>query len=1098
MQASFESTAPIRPFVGRVPERAELADAMAGVARGRGRVCLLAGEPGIGKTRLCDQASHEAAGLDMRVLWGRCWEAGGAPSYWPWLDVLDALARGLDDAQLASALGDGAATFVELVPSVRARVAGAAAGARALGMRSGDEARFALYRSVLGLLRAASEARATLIVLDDLHAADEASLQLLRFVAREVRGLRVLLLATYRDVDARWTEHCRRVLALLSREGTTLQLRPLSAHETEAWLSAQARELPADVRAKIAARAQGHPLFLEELLRALGGDQAGAALPHSVRELIRDRLAHVSSDVRRVLDLAAAAGDAIDPELLAAAARTSAGELQRALAAARDAGIVCAQGPSAYRFAHALIREALELELSGAAGAALHAEVARALSARAGEPPHAELAHHSLLAGDLAAAVAHATRAAERAMALFAHDEAVALLRRVLDAIEATPEGSDAEHARLIAMAQVALARAHMRRGDYPEARGLCARAAERARALGDAELLAQAALARGLDITAALVDADLVAMLQSALDALPRGDSPLRVRISARMAAAMQPAPDLMRPIGVAREAIASARRIGDRATLLEALYTGMAAMMDIVDPRERMPLNLEVEKLAAEAGDRERLLRTQGRLVFDHMELGELGAADARIDSFERIATEAGARRYLWRVPLFRAMRAMMHGQFDEAELQFERARVLGHAAGDPHTERTCVLQREGLLRAAERHDAMIAYEPEARRVRAALYSGAHWQNGGSAFTYSRLEDAASAARYLSLVPQDDWPLVHNPPAFAHLGEPLAMCGQPHAVEHVYTLLLPAAERFVSWGYTGFVWDGPATRVLGILAARLGREEESDAHFAHALAALERLDALPYLARTSYEHGRALLERDPAAARAALERAHALAEQLGMLGLLRLCDARLRALAARTSPRAPQESAPPPARKEPLALAPEGELWAIAFAGQTLRLRDSLGMQYLARLIAAPGQPIHALELAQAKLAPDAALSSALHTSDAGEALDATAREQYRARVQALREELEDAEAARDAERAERTRDELTFLAAELSRAVGLGGRTRRAGSAAERARTAVQRRIKSALDKIEEASPALRAFLESTIRTGTYCEYRPELAR
>jgi tetratricopeptide (TPR) repeat protein len=1084
-----------RPFVGRAAELSELHGALEEAARGRGRACLIAGEPGIGKTRLCDRISSEAAGLGMHVLWGRCWEAGGAPAYWPWLDVLHSLLATLNDADLKAALGDGAAALMELLPSVRQRLPDLAPGGTEL--RSSDEARFRLYRAVLGLLRSGARAPGALIVIDDLHAADEASLQLLRFVAREARSLKVLLLATYRDVDGRWTPSGERALAQLAREAATLQLKRLSQNEAEQLIEARAGEVEPAVRAKLAARGAGHPLFLEELVRSAARDPSGDVLPGNVRELIRERLVQISASVRAVLDLAAIAGDSIEPGLLAEALSESYANILPALDTACEAGIVRRQSSDSFRFMHELIREALIRELPSAARAELHAQVARALAARPeAKRSDAELAHHWLSAGEIAVAARHADRAAEHASALFAYEEAVQLLERLLAAIEEREATARAGGlAELRATTQIALARAHIRRGDYPAGRALCERAAATARQLGDADLLARAALALGLDITAALIDQDLIAMLQSALAALPAGDSPLRVNVTARLAAALQPHPNLLYPIGLAREAIASARRLGQPETLLNALYTGMAAMMDIVDPKERMPMNLEVERLATEAGDRDRLLRTQARLAFDHMELGELAAADARIDAFERMATESGARRYTWRAPLLRSMRAMMHGRFEEAEMHIERARVLGRAASDPQADRCFVMHYEGLLRAAERHDAMIAFDPEARRARAAFYSGPHWQNGGSAFTFSRLEDVAGTARYLAQVPQDDWPIVHNPPGFAHLGEPLAMCGELHAVEHVYGLLSPAAEIFVSWGYTGVVWDGPATRILGLLAVRLERWDQAEAHFASALAALERLDTGPYLARTSYEHGRALQVREPERARLAIERAHALAEQLGMPGLVRLCDARLKALRG-SAPKAHPVSARPPAPAA-VSIASEGEVWMIAFAGEVVRLRDRLGMQYLSRLIAAPGQPIHALELAQTKVAPDAELTSVLHGSDAGEELDTTARAQYRARVQALREELDEAEAVHDAERAEHLRGELTFVAAELSRAVGLSGRARRAGSAAERARTAVQRRIKSALERIEEVSPELASFLENTVKTGTYCEYRPELA-
>jgi hypothetical protein len=170
------------------------------------------------------------------------------------------------------------------------------------------------------------------------------------------------------------------------------------------------------------------------------------------------------------------------------------------------------------------------------------------------------------------------------------------------------------------------------------------------------------------------------------------------------------------------------------------------------------------------------------------------------------------------------------------------------------------------------------------------------------------------------------------------------------------------------------------------------------------------------------------------------------------------------------------------------------EGEVWALTHDGATVRLKDSLGLQYLALLIAEPGREIHVLDLAGGRPAEGAAGGEMTDAGDAGELLDEEARASYRRRLEDLQEEMREAESFGDAARASRAREEIEFLGAELSRAVGLGGRARRAGSAAERARSAVQRRIKNALDRIGEAAPALAAHLGRAVKTGNFCCYRP----
>jgi hypothetical protein len=294
-----------------------------------------------------------------------------------------------------------------------------------------------------------------------------------------------------------------------------------------------------------------------------------------------------------------------------------------------------------------------------------------------------------------------------------------------------------------------------------------------------------------------------------------------------------------------------------------------------------------------------------------------------------------------------------------------------------------------------------------------------------------------------------------------------------------------------------TALQWEGPVPRLLALLEARLARWAEAEAHFVEAAARARRLEARPQLARIQYEHGRALVSRgrpeDLARGRQLLEGARALADELGMTGLARLAGARLAEVAAQ-----PEAAPPPPAPAAapvPLTLVLEGEFWTLTAAGcSALRLKDSLGLRYLSKLVAEPGREIHVLELVGGGAGADAD-GAVADAGDAGELLDDEARAQYRQRLEDLREDVAEAEAFGDAARASRARAEIEALAGELGRAVGLGGRARRAGSAAERARSAVQRRIKNALQRIGEGNGELEGRLSKAIRTGNYCVFRSE---
>jgi hypothetical protein len=202
---------------------------------------------------------------------------------------------------------------------------------------------------------------------------------------------------------------------------------------------------------------------------------------------------------------------------------------------------------------------------------------------------------------------------------------------------------------------------------------------------------------------------------------------------------------------------------------------------------------------------------------------------------------------------------------------------------------------------------------------------------------------------------------------------------------------------------------------------------------------------------------------------------------------------------LAARIE-KAAGSAPPPPAPGAAATLRREGEYWSIVYEEDAFRLRDSKGLRYLARLLSAPGEELHALELVrpdvvEAREAPGETGLEVGGLGDAGELLDRQAKAAYRQRIVELEEEIEQAESWNDPERAAAGREELEFIARELAAAVGLGGRDRRAASATERARVNVTRAIKSALSRIETQSPALGAHLDRTIRTGTFCSYKPD---
>jgi hypothetical protein len=326
----------------------------------------------------------------------------------------------------------------------------------------------------------------------------------------------------------------------------------------------------------------------------------------------------------------------------------------------------------------------------------------------------------------------------------------------------------------------------------------------------------------------------------------------------------------------------------------------------------------------------------------------------------------------------------------------------------------------------------------------------------------------------------------------SIAGLATIAARVGERDWAADLYERLLPEAARWHVITVSGFSVEGTYARILGGLAALLGRPAEADAHYEAALARAEEVAALPEQARVLVAHAEALAarpsDRERERARTMSARARAIGEKLALGDVLAATD-RVGGAPA-SAPALEVATTRPPALDHAvdsaLTLVCEGETWLVKVGAASVRLKDSRGIRYVARLVAEPGREIHALDLAAAGGESDG--------GDAGEPLDAAALATYKRRLAELDEEAREAEEWNDGVRRARIRSEIEFLSTELSRATGLGGRNRRVGSAAERARVAVTRRVREVIRRVAEQAPDLGRHLEATLKTGTYCAYRP----
>jgi class 3 adenylate cyclase/tetratricopeptide (TPR) repeat protein len=468
---------PASTFVGRSAELAGLRAALDAALAGHGRLVLVSGEPGIGKTRLAQELSAESEAGGCLVLWGRCWEGEGAPAFWPWLDALSAYVRTLDPRTLRAQLGPAAPDLALLVPDVQAALPDLPPPPPA----EPEQARFRLFGGVSAVLTGVAAARPLLLVLDDLHWADKPSLLLLQFLVRQIGAARVLVLGLYRDTDLDRQHPLAEALVALRREpiAERVALGGLSRDEVAALVEARAGHvLDAPGRALAAAierETEGNPFFIEETLRHLvetgrvarsdgrwvvtvAPDQLD--IPEGVRQVIGRRLSRLSAEANVVLAQAAVIGREFDEAVLQAVTDADEATLDRALEEALAAGLIAesrGRGQPGYSFGHALIRQTLYDELRASRRQRLHLRVAEAIEhvhARSLDRRLAALAMHYREAGaaaDPEKAIEYSLRAGEAADVAFAYEEAYAQWRAALELLDdAGPERAE-ERARLLA-----------------------------------------------------------------------------------------------------------------------------------------------------------------------------------------------------------------------------------------------------------------------------------------------------------------------------------------------------------------------------------------------------------------------------------------------------------------------------------------------------------------------------------------------------------------------------------------------------------------------------------------------------------------------
>jgi hypothetical protein len=1048
------------PFVGRRAELRVLDDAWTEALDGSASVVLVSGEAGSGKSRLLD-AFLTSRCPDATVWTGRAWESGGTPPFWLWREAMATTAPAEESA--APGLAEPAGS---------------------------EAARFRFFEDVAEGLRRAAERQPVLLWLDDVHAADEPSQVLLRFVARSVRVARLMIVVTYRanELD---TVHGAELLADLARGpvARSIVLDGLTRADVVELAAGSGLAATDEAMAGLHRDTAGNPLFVGELLRMLtaGGGEVGQrprSMTPTVRAVIAQRLARLPPACAEVLEIAAVIGRDFDVRTVAAViGRTVPGVLDDVAVAVADGIVTQDDGSGGLRFSHALVQSVLYDSMVPSRRIEVHRAVGEALARHDGD--HAarvmQVAHHLLAAapgGAADQAVGAARRAGDVALRTYGYEDAERLYTAALRVAETYGSGDAALRCDL----RLGVGDSQACSGRLLESKATFLDAAARAQEAQLPAHLARAALGYGGRWIwgRAGNDPNLVRLLEDALRAIGPDDSAARVLLLARLACARRSDPDRDAVAQLAEDAVSMAERVGDEAALAYAYDAQLGAVYWYDNPARRLELVAQRAPAIHRHGDQERTLNLLLGQLSAHIELGDLAGARVALQRMRVLADGVRLPAYQWMVASIMAMLELMRGEVAQAVVLMEAEEALG---------RSITSEADVALRVHRIALAMLTGDDDglAEEIRAGMDAAPwhplfrcllaeHHLHTGDVVAARSVAAELAAADFRSLLPKDnEWLLCASV-----MADVCAEVGEASSVRWLHDELLPIAGLNVVG--ISELCRGAASRSLGVLAAALGRDEEAEAHFAHSIEMNAAMGAQTWALRSRIDRARMLARRgDVRTAAVELDEVVADAARLGLHGLVRLAE--------RASATTSEAAAPAPIPAEAV-FRRDGDVWRIAFEGDAFHLASTRGLVFLAGLLRRPGEDLPALELTSPG---DSAL---LAQAEPGmPMIDAAAQRAYRRRVIDLIEEVDEATRWNDPERRERARQELELIEDELSRTTGLGGRTREVGAAAERARVNVTRAIKSAVERIEAHSPHLGAHLRATIRTGTFCSYRPD---
>ena len=902
-------------FVGRQREMEELRAALEESIAGRGRLVMLVGEPGIGKTRTAQELASHAEGCGAQVIWGRCYEEEGAPPYWPWVQPIRSYVQQRISERLRFEMGAGAADIAEIIPEVREKLP----NLEPPPLLEPQQARFRLFDSITGFFKNAARNQPLLLVLDDLHWADEPSLLLLRFLAQQLAGSSILVSGCYRDVELSRQHPLSETLAWLAREQAFQRhlLRGLSREETGRLIEEIGAVSPSQsLVEKVFAHTEGNPYFMTELVRLLvregdlegveiGGPQ-GLSIPEGVREVIGQRLNQLSERCNLALTTASVIGREFRLELLGRLIQDLSEDQLLEVVDEALAGRLIEELPQRagqYQFSHMLTQETLSDELSLTRRVRLHARIGETLEELYGirsEAHAAELAYHFARAETVAGTeklVKYSLLAGEQALAAYAYEEALAYFQRALGCKE--EQEVDAETAAALfglARSQAATAERHQRN----EASNTLRRAFDYYVETNDIDRALLVART-----SATFHEATMLSGISArALELVPPDSHHAGQLLPGYLRILVQYQGQLERGLEVLDQALAIARREQDTALEMATLEIAAHAFFFQLHIQKALEYSLPVRELARqlnELGSEEHASWVAARALLMTGDLAGAGPlARTSLALAEQLRDRPRLAHALWlnsevsilkgdweigrgfnnkalelvpRDPIPLSWRAVVEyetGDFSQGEAYLERlVESMSLESQQP---------RSGIPRF---HSAPAIVIPMAARITG---------------TVDRFEVASAAAETVLTI------AAGRPYDVATANAGLALVavqrGDTLAAKEQYPTLESQRGRLVSW------MPLSTDRVLGLLSQTMGNLDQAASHFEDGLAFCRRAGYRPELAWTCCDYADDLLQRssprDREKARSLLDESLAISRELGMRPLVQRAAARLNQMEA------------------------------------------------------------------------------------------------------------------------------------------------------------------------------------------------------